>query len=112
MATWPITPPTMPDGEEWDWTMHTDNLRAQLARAQTKYKKFADLNQTERAFQVGDQVLLKLQPYVQKSVASRPCAKLEFKFFGPFSIISKIGPSAYELELPPDSRIHHVFHVS
>lgn len=49
---------------------------------------------------------------MQKSVASRPCAKLAFKFFGPFTISAKIGPSAYKLELPPDSRIHPVFHVS
>ena len=76
--------------------VHKENLQAQLA--QTKYKKFADKNHTERVFQVGEQVLLKLQPYVQKSVASRPCAKLAFKFFGPFTIIAKIGPSVYELE--------------
>lgn len=83
-----------------------------MARAQTKYKKFADRNRSEHVFQVGEQVLLKLQPYVQKSVASHPCAKLAFKFFGPFSVTARIGPSAYKLDLPPDSRIHPVFHVS
>ena len=63
-------------------------------------------------FQVEEQVLLKLQPYVQKSVASLPYPKLAFKFFGPFAVIAKINPSAYKLDLPPDSRIHPVFHVS
>ncbi|XP_073359938.1 uncharacterized protein [Aegilops tauschii subsp. strangulata] len=91
MATWPASQPALPD---------------------VKHKKFAELNRTERAFQVGEQVLLKLQPYVQKSVASCPCLKLAFKFFGPFSVIARIGPAAYKLELPTDSKIHPVFHVS
>uniref|UniRef100_A0A8R7VD27 Tf2-1-like SH3-like domain-containing protein n=1 Tax=Triticum urartu TaxID=4572 RepID=A0A8R7VD27_TRIUA len=112
MVTWPASQPALPDGEQWDWSLHQENLRAHLARAQVKHKKFADLNQIERAFQVGGQVLLKLQPYVQKFVASRPCPKLAFKFFGPFSVIARIGPAAYKLDLPTDSKIHPVFHVS
>ena len=87
-------------------------MRAHLARAQVKHKKFTDLNRTERAFQVGEQVLLKLQPYVQKSVASRPCPKLAFKFFGPFKILAQIGAVAYRLELPDGCQVHPVFHVS
>uniref|UniRef100_A0A8R7TPT6 Integrase catalytic domain-containing protein n=1 Tax=Triticum urartu TaxID=4572 RepID=A0A8R7TPT6_TRIUA len=112
MATWPATQAALPDGEQWDWAVHKEQLQAQLAQAQTKYKKFADRNRSERVFQVGEQVLLKLQPYVQKSVASCPCAKLAFIFFGPFSVTARIGPSAYKLDLPPDSHIHPVFHVS
>ena len=84
MATWPATQPSLPDGAQWDWSVHQENLCAHLTRAQVKHKKFADLNRTERVFQVGEQVLLKLQPYTQKSMASRPCSKLSFKFFDPF----------------------------
>jgi len=40
-------------------------LRDQLARAQLRMKQNADLKRTDVEFQVGDQVLLKLQPYVQ-----------------------------------------------
>jgi len=47
-------------------------LRDQLARAQLRMKQNADRKRTDVEFQVGDQVLLKLQPYVQTSVASRP----------------------------------------
>lgn len=64
--------------------------------------------QTERV----NQVLLKLQPYTQSSVANRPCRKLSYKFFGPFMVTERIGALAYRLQLPPDSRIHPVFHVS
>lgn len=38
--------------------------------------------------------------------------KLAFKYYGPFEILRKINHVAYELVLPHESRIHHVFHVS
>ena len=95
-----------------DWVDHTARVRAQLFRAQDRFKKKADGHRTERSFMQGDHVLLKLQPYVQSSVANRPCRKLVFKFFGPFTIQQKIDTLAYKLDLPEDARIHPVFHVS
>jgi len=87
-------------------------LRDQLVRAQLCMKKNADRKRTDVEFQVGDQVLLKLQPYVQTSVASRPFPKLALKYYGPFAVLERVGAVAYKLALPPDSLIHPTFHVS
>ena len=55
---------------------------------------------------------LKLQTYVQSSLAPRANQKLAFKYFGPYKVISKVGPVAYKLQLPSSASIHDVFHVS
>lgn len=75
-------------------------------------KAQADKHHIDRQFQVGEQVLLKLQPYAQHSVANRPFPKLAYKYYGPFTIDERIGDAAYKLELPTDASIHPVFHVS
>jgi len=87
-------------------------LKEHLAAAQNRMKLQADRHRSDRQFCVGERVLLKLQPYVQQSVVSRPYPKLSFKFFGPFEITEKIGAAAYRLALPAHSLIHPVFHVS
>lgn len=75
-------------------------------------KTQADKKRTDRVFNVGDMVFLRLQPYVQSSLAPRSHHKLCFKFFSPFEIIEKVGPVAYKLKLPTSSSIHPVFNVS
>ena len=40
------------------------------------------------------------------------CDKLAPRYCGPFEILSKIGQVAYQLALPPNLRVHNVFHIS
>jgi hypothetical protein len=87
-------------------------LRQNLQQAQHHMKKFADVRRSECHFEVGKQVYLRLQPYHQNSVATRKTLKLAPRFYGPYTILRKIGTVAYQLELPPGSKIHPVFHVS
>jgi hypothetical protein len=87
-------------------------LREHLQQAQNRMKTYADRHRSEQQFNIGDWVYLWLQPYRQKSIAVRKNLKLSPKFFGPFQILSKIGTMAYKLDLPPESHLHPVFHVS
>jgi hypothetical protein len=69
-------------------------------------KNEADKKRSERSFQIGNMVYLRLQPYVQASLAPRSHHKLCLKYFGPYKVLAKVGTVAYKLELPPSSTIH------
>jgi hypothetical protein len=105
------TPPSVAEVIE-NREKHLEALKYNLARAQNRMKILADQKRIDFQFAVGDQVLLKLQPYTQSSVANRPFPKLAFKYFGPYKVLERIGAVAYRLELPANSLIHNVFHIS
>ncbi|XP_025702492.1 uncharacterized protein [Arachis hypogaea] len=89
-----------------------DELRFQLERAQNRMKIYADLKRRELIFEPGEHVYLKLQPYRMKTLARRVNQKLSARFYGLYEILEKIGQVAYKLKLPPNARVHPVFHVS
>ncbi|WVZ94848.1 hypothetical protein U9M48_040685, partial [Paspalum notatum var. saurae] len=105
---------TAPDLVSWlqDRRLMTGLVQQHLARAKNRMKKQTDKKHSERNFQVGDMVFLKLQPYVQSSLTVRSNQKLSFKFFGPFKVLPRVGLIAYKLQLPATSAIHPIFHVS
>lgn len=104
----------VPDLQQWltDRALMQQLVQQHLLRAQKYMKYQADKHRTDRNFDVGDWVYLKVQPYVQSSLALRSSNKLSFRFFGPYQIVNKINDVAYKLLLPPTSTVHPVFHVS
>ncbi|GJV75382.1 retrotransposon-related protein [Tanacetum coccineum] len=89
-----------------------DMLKFNLDKAQNRMKVQADKHRSEREFSVGDWVYLKLQPYRQLTIKKGKQHKLSAKFYGPFLVIGKVGQVAYRLQLPPNAKVHSVFHVS
>jgi hypothetical protein len=76
-------------------------------------KQQANQHRSERSFEVGDWVFLRLQPYKQMSLKkSKKDNKLSPKYYGPYKVLQKIVTMAYKLELHASSRVHPVFHVS
>ena len=112
VSTHPDTPIT--DLATWlsDRALMSEVILQHLNLAKQRMKKQADEHRSERQFQLGDLVFVKLQPYVQSSLAHRSNQKLAFKFFGPYRILARVGHVAYRLELPASSSVHPVFHVS
>lgn len=106
----------VPDVQDWLQERQVMNrlLQQHLIRAQERMKRQADKHRSERTFAVGDWVFLKLQPYIQSSLAPRSNQKLAFKFFGPFQVTERVGSVAYKLRLPSSARstTSSMFHSS
>lgn len=75
-------------------------LKANIRQAQARMKLKADAGRRELEFQIGDMVLVKLQPYRQSSVAGRKPPKLSKRYYGSFEITDRIGAVSYRLKLP------------
>ena len=76
-------------------------------------KQQVDQHRSERSFDVGDWVFLRLQPYKQMPLKQdKKDNKLSPNYYGPYKVLKNIGTMEYKLELPASSRVHPIFHVS
>ena len=56
-------------------------------------------------------MFVKVKPR-KRSFKLGSCAKLAPRYCGPFEILARVGPMAYQLALPFNLRIHNVFRIS
>ncbi|KAH8172320.1 reverse transcriptase (RNA-dependent DNA polymerase) domain-containing protein [Sarocladium implicatum] len=88
--------------------LHKD-LQKEWMFLQNRMKHYADKKRVEGpTLKKGDKAYL-----LRKNIRTkRPSNKLDWKKLGPFKIKRVVSKVNYELELPKDSGIHPVFHVS
>jgi hypothetical protein len=75
-------------------------LKENPQTTQNRQKISVDKHRIEHSFEVGDLVLLRLQPYKQLSLKKSGAEKLKPIFYGPYRIMRRVGKVAYELEIP------------
>ena len=87
-------------------------VRDNLKIARNRQKSYSDNRRKDLQFEIGDRVFLKISPW-KGVLRFGKRGKISPRFIGPYEIVSKVGPIAYKLKLPPElSRIHDTFHVS
>ena len=87
-------------------------IRDNLKKARDRQKSYADNRCRDLQFEIGDRVFLEISPW-KGVLRFGKRGKLSPRYIGPYEIVSKVGPVAYRLKLPPElSRIHDTFHVS
>ena len=87
-------------------------VRDNLKIAKDRQRSYADNRHRDLQFEISNRVFLKISPWKGVLRFGRR-GKLSLRYIGPYEIVSKMGPVAYGLKLPPElSRIHDTFHVS
>ena len=87
-----------------DWKRAREEVQKLMIKAQKKWTKGKEL---EQKYKTGDQVWLEgCNLWID-----RPSVKLAPKRYRPFKIGKVLSPITYQLELPPQWKMHDVFHA-
>lgn len=96
-----------------EWQTHADIAKAYLEKASRRMKKWADQKRRPDPFQVGDQVLIKVDQFNQFNRVERSDKGLRRRYEGPVPIVERVGRVSYKLQLPHWLRhMHPLFHAS
>ena len=79
-----------------------------LRRAQKRYKKQVNKNRRQASFKVGQKVWWNVKNF---ALPQDLTPKFMAKFAGPFLVVKQMFDDAYKLVLPPEIKVHPVFHV-
>ena len=86
-----------------------DIAQQHITKAQKNQQRNAKKHRRENdTWKIGTKVLLSTTNLKRAGPAPKLCST----FIGPFTIIRVLSSVTYELELPPNLRIHPVFHIS
>ncbi|KAA3483485.1 RNA-directed DNA polymerase-like protein [Gossypium australe] len=85
-------------------------IRARLKEASDRQKSYVDLKRKDIEFAVGDKVFLKVLPW-KKVLRFGRKGKLSPRFIEPYRVLKRVGPVAYQLELPPERYRSDLSHV-
>ncbi|XP_072074018.1 uncharacterized protein [Arachis hypogaea] len=92
-------------------TEQVKKIRDMMLTAQSCQKSYANQRQKPLKFAKRDHVFLKVTP-TTGVVRAIKMKKLNPRYIGPFQILEKVRPVAYQIALPPHlSNLHDVFHV-
>ncbi|GKE42085.1 putative reverse transcriptase domain-containing protein [Tanacetum coccineum] len=93
-------------------TEKISQIKDRLKATRDRQKSYANKRRKPLEFSVGDYVLLKVSPW-KGVVRFGKKEKLAPRFVGPFEIVEKVDPVAYQLDLPEElNGVHDTFHVS
>ena len=87
-------------------------IQQRLKAASDRQKSYANLKRRYFEYNMRDKVFLKVSPW-RKILRFGQKGKFSPRFIGPYEILERISPVAYQLALPPElAKLHDVFHVS
>ncbi|GKD17607.1 hypothetical protein Tco_1206765 [Tanacetum coccineum] len=76
-------------------------IKEKLKAARDRQKSYADNRRKPLEFEVGDRVMLKVSPW-KGVIRFGKKGKLAPRYVGPFEILERISPVAYQLRLPEE----------
>jgi len=80
-----------------------------MEAAQQRQRAYVDQGRKPQEYKEGEDVLLSTRNISFKGIGA---PKFMPRYIGPYKVVKRIGPVAYELDLAANMRIHDVFHVS